>query len=45
MKFIKEAEVPVHSFYVLNDKLEGSNKDKAKKIMETEFKKLSVNGG
>ncbi len=35
----------MHSFYVLNDKLEGSKKDLAKKTLESEFKKLSVNGG
>ena len=35
----------MHSFYVLNDKLEGSKKDLAKKTLDTEFKKLCVIGG
>lgn len=39
------AEVPVHSFYVLNDKIDEKNKDKTRKHLETEFKKLTVCGG
>jgi hypothetical protein len=45
LALIKEAEVPVHSFYVLNDKITDENKEEAKEKLETEFKKLSVNGG
>ena len=35
----------MHSFYVLNDKIEDKNKEKTKKFLETEFKKLTVNSG
>lgn len=42
---IKDAEVPVHSFYVLNDKLEAKEKEKEKKRLKAGFEQLSVNGG
>lgn len=42
---IQAAEVPVHTFYVLNEKVLPQNQEKTKKYLEGEFKKMSVNGG
>ena len=47
LKQIKEAKVPVHSFYVLNDKLykDEAEMEKEKAHLKTEFQKLAVNEG
>lgn len=45
LETIKAAEVPVHSFYLLNEKIKPENQEKSKQKLEAEFKKLSVNGG
>ncbi len=42
---IQASEVPVHSFYLLNEKILPENREKSKQKLEAEFKKLSVNGG
>lgn len=37
--------MPVHTFYLLNEKVKEENQENTKKKLEGEFKKLSVNGG
>ncbi len=42
---IEASGVPVHSFYLLNEKTKPENREKTKQYLESEFKKLSVNKG
>ena len=42
---IKAAEVPVHTFYVLNEKIQPQNWEESKQYLKNEFQKLSVNDG
>jgi hypothetical protein len=37
--------VPVHAFYVLNDRVQPENHEKAKEKLKNEYTKLAVNDG
>ena len=46
LKQIKEAGLPVHSFYVLNEKVKKEGKEEEEKaLLKAEFTKLAVNDG
>ena len=42
---IKAAEVPVHTFYVLNEKIKPESQHFVKELLKNAFQQLSVNDG
>ncbi len=45
LRRIKEANIPVHSFYVLNEHMLGKDAENNKAYLKSQFSKLAVNEG